>query len=177
MAEDDVGVVVRHIGTGGQTIVFVPHHVPDRSIWPGRPPAVIALSSVSTLTGAGMTVDPAAILDVVAEADRLSEETTGISIDVRGKRLVRNQVKAELKSFLADDVLVAAYKQHGSLDKAAAALSEQTGKKVSRDKVWHAVKRAGGTKAILRDEDSGSVGRTVASQRRNRGENMDRYRK
>lgn len=177
MADDDARVIARHIGTGGRTIVFVPHRIPQRAIWPGRVPAVIALHAVSLLADDVVSLDAEAVLESVTEADRIAEEAGGVSLDVRGKRLVRNQVKAELKSFLADDALVAAYKQHGSFDKAAVALSDQTGTKISRDRVWRAVKRAGGAKAVLRDEDSGSVGRAVASQRRDRGKKIERYRK
>lgn len=91
-------------------------------------------------------------------------------------QVIRRQVNAERKAELTDDVLVAAYQQHGSIDKAAAALSELTKQKVSRDKVWRAVQRAGGTAAASRSEDSGSVGRTVASQRRDRSKKSAQYR-
>lgn len=70
------------------------------------------------------------------------------------KKMVRQQVKAELKTHLDDDYLVAAYAQYGSYRKAAKALSVD-GREVSRDKVKRAVDRAGGIDAIRRDREVG----------------------
>ncbi|GJQ30463.1 MAG: hypothetical protein HBSAPP03_23470 [Phycisphaerae bacterium] len=177
LADDDGGAVTRHIGTGGRAVVFVPHRVPSPSSWPGRVPAVISLHAAASFTDEVVNLDAEAVLEAIAEADRLAEAAGGVSLDARGKGLVRNQVKSELKSHLGDDALVAAYKQHGSYDKAAKALSEQMGTKISRDKVWRAVNRAGGIDAVLREDDSGSVGRVVASQPRDRAKKNQQYRK
>jgi cell division ATPase FtsA len=124
-----------------------------------------------------VVLDAEAVLEAINEADRLAELAGGVSLDARGKRLVRGQVKAELKANLTDDILVAAYQQHGSLDKAAAALSKQTETEISRDKVWRAVQRAQEAGVLARTEDSGSVSRSVASHRRDRGKKLDQYRK
>ncbi|MEO2034849.1 MAG: hypothetical protein ABGZ35_22440, partial [Planctomycetaceae bacterium] len=87
---------------------------------------------------------------------------------------------AEIESMLTDDALAAAYAQHGSYREAADALSEQTGQPISKDKVYRAVQRRGGVRAVKSDTNSHSVRRTVASQRRdgkkkipNRPEAMD----
>ncbi len=82
--------------------------------------------------------------------------------------LIRQQVKAEAKSSLNDDVLVAAYRQFGSMRKAAESLSKETGQQFSKDQVQRAVLRAGGVQTVLRTESSDSVQRTVASQSRDR---------
>lgn len=176
LAEDDASVIVRHVGTGGKTVVLTPHGVPDVRIWPGRVPAVIALSPIAAWTGTALTLDASAILEHVVEADRQAEQAGGVPLDARGKRLVRNQVKAEIMGLFKDDDLIAAYRVHLSYTKAAEALSKERGTKVSRDKISRAVKRAGGPEAVLRDDDSGSVGRGVASQRRDRSKKIEQYR-
>lgn len=176
LCDDDATVVVRHVGTGGKTIVFTPHGVPDARAWPGRAPAVIPLSPIAAWTGTGLSLDTSAILEYVVEADRLAEQAGGVSLDARGKRLVRNQVKAEIKGLLTNDNLIDAYKAHLSYTKAAEALSKDRGTKVTRDKVFRAVKAAGGPKAVLRDDDSASVARSVASQRRDRAKKTQQYR-
>ena len=82
------------------------------------------------------------------------------------KAVVRQQLKAEIKSHLTDVALIAAYQQHGSYRAAAQALSSQQGTKVSKDRVCRAVQRAGGVQAMRSDKSSQSVVRTVASQGR-----------
>lgn len=85
----------------------------------------------------------------------------------RGMRLeIRRQVKAEIKSMLSDDALVAAYRAQGSCREAAAALSKETGSTVSKDKVYRAVCRSGGIEAARRRESSRSIVRAVPSHRR-----------
>ena len=86
------------------------------------------------------------------------------------KQWIRQQVKAEGKTNLTDDILVAAYRQCGSMRAAAKFLTKETGKTVSKDKVHRAVNRSGGVQAVRRAEDSDSIQRTVASQRRDRQE-------
>jgi hypothetical protein len=83
---------------------------------------------------------------------------------LRLKRLIRRQLKAERQAALTDDLLVAAYRQHGSYRKAAEALTAQ-GAETNRWAVERAVKRIGGPAALRRSESSSSVVRTVASQR------------
>ena len=177
LTDDDAETLMRHVGTGGRTVLFVPHRLPDPSRWPGRVPTVIPMHSVAAMTDDNVVLDPEAVLEAINEADRLAEVAGGVSLDARGKKLVRGQVKAELKANLTDDILVAAYQQHGSFDKAAAALSEQLETVVSRDKVWRAVQRAKEAGTFTPAEDSGSVSRSVASQRRDRGKKIDQYRK
>ena len=85
-------------------------------------------------------------------------------------------MKAEIKSLLTDDAMVAAYKKHSSYRKAADALTKQTGQKISKDKVKRAVDRHGGLAEIIPDGDSASVARTVASQPRDRRKIISQYR-
>ncbi|MBX3382168.1 MAG: hypothetical protein KF864_01530 [Phycisphaeraceae bacterium] len=177
LADDDADALVRHVGMGGRAVVFVPHRVPDTGRWPGRVPAVIPMHDVAAMIDDNVVLDPGAVLEAIDAADRLAEVAGGVSLDARGKKLVRAQVKAEIKANLTDDILVAAYQEHNSIDKAAEALSEQMETKVSRDKVWRAVKRAEEAGVLARTEDSCSVSRSVASQRCDRGKKMDQYRK
>lgn len=79
--------------------------------------------------------------------------------------IIRRQIKAEHKTQLSDDVLMAARRQCGSLRKAADFLSRETGQDVTKDQVFRAVKRAGGLAEIINASDSDSIVRTSPSAR------------
>jgi len=168
MREADAASVAAHIGPGGRSIVLVPHHIPDERIWRGRTPAVVALSRVTTFDGSGLAIDGVAMAETVVEADHTAEAAGVVAIDKVGKTMVRRQVKAEIKSLLTDDALIAAYKEHGSFRKAADSLTEQTGERITKDKVKRAVDRHGGVDVVKPREDSASVSRRVASHSRDR---------
>lgn len=172
---DDAPQVVAHVGTHGRDIVLVPHHVPDDRLWPQRIPPVIALSQVASLDADGLVLDAIAMTEVVAETDRINASVHAIGTDRTGRRIVQRAVKQEIKSFVSDEALIAAYRQHGSFRKAADALTDQTGRKVTKDAVRRAVKRMGGIKEITQSHDSPSVARTVASQPRDRATKMSQY--
>lgn len=175
LIDDDASSVVCHIGTHGRDVVLVPHHVPDDRLWPHRIPPVIALSQVARCDATGLVLDNAAMAEAVAEADRLNSAKHIIDTDRTGRRIVRQAVKAEIEGFLTDEIMIQSYKAHLSLTKAAEDLSRQTGTTISRDKIWRALKRAGGVKAVCRGEDSSSISRTVASQPRDRAKKMLQY--
>lgn len=166
----DARVVANHIGAGGRAIVLVPAHPPDDRIWPGHIPAVVALSRVATVGTDGLDLDVATIFEIVSDADADAEAKSAVPVDPEiKKQVVRQQVKAEIKGQLNDDVLVAAYKAHGSVRKAARALTMQLNRAISKDQVQRAVERSGGVAAMAEDEDTPSVARSVASQSRDRG--------
>lgn len=168
MGDADAASVAVHVGPGGRAIVLVPHHIPEERTWPGRTPAVVALSRVATVDDRSIVIDGVAMAEIVVEADRAAEAAGIVAIDRVGKSMVRRQVKAEIKSLLNDDALVAAYKEHGSFRKAAQALTRDTGQLIAKDKVKRAVDRHGGSDAVVPKEDSPSVSRRVASQSRDR---------
>ena len=177
LGEADATSVVAHVGVGGRAIVIVPRLVPDDRIWPGRVPAVVQLDRVGELDGDQLVIDGVAFMEIVAEADAVAESKSLLPIDPEVKKqIVRGQVKAEIKSHLEDDVLVAAYLTHGSGDKAAEALTTELGRTVSRDRVYRAVNRAREAGTLDVDEDSPSVARTVASQSRDRAKKIEQYR-
>ncbi len=169
MHEDDAATVAAHVGTGGRAIVLVPHHLPDGRVWSGTAPAVVPLSLVLSMEGDKLAADAAAVIEIVRAADDRAEKADALALGPTGKRMVRQQVKAEMKGQLEDDVLVAAWQSFGSVRKAADALTEQLGRTITKDKVQNALTRAGGAKALREKADSASVARTVASQRRDRG--------
>ncbi len=170
MHDDDAPAIAAHVGPGGRAIVLVPHHLPDDRIWSASVPAVISLAEVMKWDDGQLVLDAMAVVGAVEAADHLAELAEAVSLGPTGKKMVRRQVKAEIKSLLTDDAYVAAYKEHGSYRKAADALTDQTGQKIGKDKVRRAVERQGGMAAIMPDEDSASVSRTVASQPRDRAE-------
>ena len=176
----DAATVIYQIERVSEAIVLVPDRTPADSVWSRTAPAVVPLSQVSHFGSSGLEID----LDAVFSWVRASDESRAAIEQVINQRqlklVVRQQVKAEEKSSLTDDVLVAAYRQAGSVRKAADFLSEQTGSRISKDKVQRALQRAGGQSAVASGQDSESVRRTVASQRRdsrkkipNRPEAMD----
>jgi hypothetical protein len=115
-----------------------------------------------------LIVDAGAVIDAVETADRLAVAAEPIALGPTGKKMVRRQVKAEIKSLLTDDAMVAAYRQHGSYRKAAEELTKQIGQPISKDKIARAVDRQGGHRDVSAGEDSPSVARTVAPHRHKR---------
>jgi hypothetical protein len=177
LGDADAASVTAHLGSGGRAIVFVPGEAPDERIWPGHVPAVVALSRVTTFTTQGIELDVTVISETVRDADARAEARSSLPVDPEVKKqTVRRQVTAQLKSKDWDDVLAAAYKQHGSYRKAADALTDQTGEPITKDKVRRAVERRGGIAEVMEDSDSSSVARTVASQRRDRQKKVLTYR-
>ena len=177
LGEADATSVVAHVGVGGRAIVIVPRLVPDDRIWPGRVPAVVQLDRVGELDGDQFVIDGVAFMEIVSEADAIAESKSLLPVDPQVKKqVVRRQLKAEIKGHLNDDVLIAARVTHGSTRKAAAALTQQLGRPVSKDQVQRAIDRAGGLTAISELDDSNSVARTVASQSRDRAKKIEQYR-
>ncbi|MCC6239701.1 MAG: hypothetical protein IT448_05340 [Phycisphaerales bacterium] len=171
----DGSAVAAHVGPSGRAIVLVPHHVPDDRLWPGRVPPVVAMSQVTTVDGDHLVVDPMALCEVVAEADRRSSEQAGLSLDAISAKKVRRHVNEVIESKITNEALVQAYRIHGSYRKAADALNAD-GYVTDRWAVERAVKAAGGPKAVKKKDDSASVARTVASQSRDRGKKILQYR-
>lgn len=169
LRDADAAAITAHIGPGGRAIVFVPRHPPYDRIWPGHVPAVVALSRVATLGPKGIELDVGAITELVTDADAAAEARSTLPVDPEVKKqVVRRQVTAALDSQQWDDILAAAYRQHGSYRKAATELTKKTGQTISKDKVRRAVERKGGIAEVMADTDSASVSRTVASQPRDR---------
>ena len=129
---------------------------------------MVSLSQIATLRDSGIDLDRVGLMSMVAEADAVASAAEAEAVDRKQlKLIVRREVKAEQKALLTDDVLVAAYKQHGSYRKAADALCA-AGIPADRYAVERAVNRAGGIQAVRRGTSSSSVVRAVASQRRDR---------
>lgn len=163
----DSSAIACHVGPNGRPVVLVPEQAPTDAVWSGRPPALIVLGQVAALGEGGIEVDAADVAARVNEADQRVAAVMGVPVTAaEHKRAIRQQVKAEVKTHLADDILVAAYKECGSYREAADALTQQLGRKISKDRIRRAVLRAGGLDEVARVADSPSVQRTVASQRR-----------
>ncbi len=175
LTDDDAAQIVAHVGTHGRDIVLVPHDVPDDRLWPQRIPPVIVLSQVARIEDDRIALDTMAMAEAVAETDRLNASAHAIGTDRTGRRIIQRAVKQEIKSFVSDEALIAAYRQHGSFRKAADELTEQTESRVTKDAVRRAVQRTGGIKAVTQPHDSPSVARTVASQTRDRSKKMSQY--
>jgi len=165
---DDVAGVRRAIVRTHRPIVFVPRDKPGRDCWSGRLPPVLALAQVATLNEEGLDVDRREIVAAIEEAEAGATDQIAVISEEHLKRMIRQQVKAEGKTALTDDIFVQAYRQCGSVRRAAAFLSQQSGQAVTKDQVQRALKRAGGAAAVLDTRNSHSVQRAVASQRRDK---------
>ncbi len=162
----DAATVRAVIVRARKPIVFVPDAKPSDDLWRGRVPPILALSQVATDCEKGIDVDPLEIAAAIQDAgERVSDSgTIAIGMD-QLKSLIRQQVKAEGKTGLIDDILVAAYRQHGTVREAAAYLSRETGQEVSKDQVHRALQRSGGVAVVLNNHDSPSVVRSRPSAR------------
>lgn len=158
---------------GRKAIVFVAQQAPPNDFWLRRRPPVIPLSEFTSLGEDQIEIEALAVATAIRDADEAPGDGLVTVTEQQLKLMIRQQVKAENKMELTDDILVAAYRQSGAYRSAGKFLNEQTGQEVSKDAVSRAVKRAGGILAILNSEDSNSVVRGVASQRRDKkGKNL-----
>jgi hypothetical protein len=135
-------------------IIFVPKVQPPDSFWK-TPPVVIPLTDVATFSGDQLEIDPMEIVAAIQNSKSIAASAmeTSLSLDdMRG--MIRQQIKAEHKTAISDDLLLAAYRTQGSVRKAAEYLSEQTGTYVTKDKVNGALQRSGGASAVANPDDS-----------------------
>ena len=166
---DDASSMRGALRQGRRPIVFVAQTKPAEGLWRGRVPPLLALSQIATLGDTGIDVDAIELATAIQDADSRAAAPGEMTVSLEQlKLMIRQQLKAESKTTLTDDILVAAYRQHSSVRDAAVFLSEHTGQEVSKDKVNRAVQRAGGVEAVRDDHDSESIRRTVASQLRDR---------
>jgi hypothetical protein len=175
--EPDAAHVVAELDRSGRDIVLVPRHVPDERIWPGRVPAVIPLSQVATLEDESVLLDVVALTEMIAEADRAAHTIGGLTVtDAELNSIVKRKVKAAQKSALTDDAIVAAYKIHGTARATEEALKAE-GYEIDHSTIARKVKQAEEAEELRETLDSGSIGRSVASQPCDRGKKIDQYRK
>ena len=147
----DGGDLASQVARTTRPIVFVGDRIPPASIWPVRVPPIIALSQVTTFAESGLVVDHDAFLAAIFESDATASSLSQEPVSPDQLALmIRRQIKAEEKTQLTDDILVAAYQQEGSVRKAAAFLSERTGQAVTKDKVQQALNRTGGVAPVSR---------------------------
>lgn len=168
-----IGSAIRRLT---RPIVFVASRVPEPAIW-GRGPTVLALTQFSTLQDGRLELDHEAVSSAIAEAESATASQPSTFTVEQLKQVVRKQVKAEERTQLTDDIFAEAYRREGSYRKAAMFLSQQSGQEITKDQVAFAVGRLGGLAAVVRDQDSESIVRKVASQRRDRsGKSMNAVR-
>ena len=85
--------------------------------------------------------------------------------------MIRQEVKADKRTELTDEMVLAAYVAHGTARAAADALVKD-GHKIHFSTVTRIVNRMQGTTALARGESSESIVRHVASQRRNKSKQI-----
>ena len=150
-------------------IVLVPHRNPSGFDWGDHVPTVVPLPSIATLVDGRIEIDVEALASDVYGAERRAEEDAEGKFSLQDLTLIINQqVKTIQRQELPDDILVGAYLREGSTRKAAEALSRESGREVTKDKVQRALQRFGGMAAVARGDDSDSVVRKVATQHRDR---------
>lgn len=123
---------------------------------------------MATLSEQGLDVGRLELVAAIQEAEDRSSEAAAIPSIAQLKLMIRQQIKAEQKTNLTDDIYQQAYRQCGSVRAAANFLSEQTGQDITKDQVHRALQRAGGAAAVLNAQSSNSIQRTVASHRRDK---------
>jgi len=163
---EDAATVRAEIVRGRKPIVFVPLRLPPNGFWLQRVLPVLVLSQFVALYDNQIEVEALAIATAIHDADAATSVDGLVTVtEQQLKLMIRQQIKAENKAELTDDILVAAYRHCGAYRSAAEYLSHQTDQVVTKDKVGRAVKRAGGALAVFNSGDSDSVVRGVASQR------------
>jgi len=168
LGSPDASELVGRVPMDGRTIVLVPNQVPDEHAWPGKRPPVIALSDVLSWADS-ICLDAETVMDLVQAADDTPYMAGGLEItDSDLQMMIRRHVKADKKTELSDEAMLQALKMHGGNASAAAKWLNEQGCKVHRSTVWRRLNRLREAYDVDRTDDSPSVARTVASQRRDR---------
>jgi hypothetical protein len=146
-------------------VVFSSTYSMPEDFWKTVPPQLV-LRDVAWLTDR-IEVDPGEVIACLTDASVKRTESSSLNLSTDELNLrIRRQIKAENKTELIDEVFVMAYRQEGSLRNAAEYLTKQTGQTVTKDKIARAVARNGGPESVLRADNSDSIVRDSASQRR-----------
>jgi len=168
--------LVEHVGGAGRAIVLTTGVPPPVATWTGRVPACIPAKDVLAIGPAGIELDAVLLADAVRAADEAARHVGGLTLDEdQLKEVIRRQARAAQKQELTDDLMVQAAATHGSARKAAKALKEE-GYDVHHSTISRAVNRHKEAAKLVRQEDSASVSRSVASQRRDRSKKSAQYR-
>jgi hypothetical protein len=121
------------------------------------------------LRGNNIDIDTLEVATAIHDTDVRTASAEALSLTREDlQKMIRQQIKAEGKTSLTDDAFIEAYRQCSSVREAAAFLTQETGREVSKDQVYRAIARAGGAAAVLNVRDSDSIVRGVASQRRDK---------
>ena len=151
-------------------LVLVPCHRSIDENHPAHAPAIVALSDVATVIDHRVQLDTTHLATAIHNADELRRLHAHVleALDPkRHTRRLRRQVLEVVDSFVSNEVLIAAYKVHGSYRRAAKALSQGADQKVSKDRVKRAVDAAGGIQAVLNKESSRSIQRQPRTRVKN----------
>lgn len=149
-------------------ILFVPLRRPPDGVWRRIPP-ILALSHVAMLVNDQIEVESLEIAAAIHDADALAASDSVPALTQQQlSQMIRQQIKAEAKTHLTDDIMIAAYRQCQSVRAAADFLTQETQQVVSKDRVQRAITRAGGPGEVLNSADSDSIVRGVASQDRDK---------
>lgn len=136
--------IARQIARNTRPVVFVGDRPVPQDVWVGREPPLVQLSQVASFSGEQTVIDVDAVLAAILLAEAEPAPVDPLPLNPAGlKQVIRRQIRAEGKTNLTDDILLAAYHREGSVRKAAAFLTESTGRTVTKDRVQSAVRRSG----------------------------------
>lgn len=161
----DAGQFRREITRAHCPIVFVGSETPDADFWSKSVPTLIRLCEVAQLVNNDLQIDLQQVIGLIRTADEAGRSQSEIVLTQYqlGAR-IRRQIKAEKRTELTDDLVIAARLKHGSSRRAAEALTAD-GFPIHHSTVSRIVKKS---EKIVRGESSESIARSVASHRRNR---------
>ncbi|MFN9132485.1 MAG: hypothetical protein ACK5XO_07345, partial [Phycisphaerales bacterium] len=71
LGAEDAARIAAHAGQAGRPIVLISGQEPPSHVWPGRPPACVALSRVMSQDATGLQADVVLLHDLVQKADEL----------------------------------------------------------------------------------------------------------
>jgi hypothetical protein len=136
--------VARQIARNTRPVVFVGDRPVRDDVWAGREPPLVRISQVASFADDKVTIDADAALSAIVLGDVELTADNPLAVDPhRLTLMIRRQIRAEGKTCLTDDILLAAYFQEGSVRKAAAFLTESTGQTVTKDRIHNAIRKSG----------------------------------
>lgn len=168
--------LAQHVGAAGRSIVITTGQPPPRDMWPGRVPTCLPVRDVVAVAGAGFTPDVVLMLDLVRAGDAAAHHVGGLTLDEdQLDSIIRRKVRSVQRREVTEDIMLSAFSTHGTARKAATALKAE-GYEVHHSTISRAMKDVDNKARVIRQDDSGSVARTVASQPRDRAKKFQERR-
>lgn len=173
LGQSDAARVMVKVPPAGKAVVLVPDHVPDDRGWPNRIPVVIAISDYLDPVKGKLVLNASSFLDAIHDADHRLRERGQVSLDAIADTKVKASVEKYISSKLNKTEVIDAVIRFGGISQAIKELKAEGNDPPSRATVYRWLDDLGGTEALRRRSDWGSMVNLKMSHPGDRGKKVD----